>query len=41
MKNKIKAVHKFHSAFKLNIQDKPTVTISEDRKLLRYELMKE
>lgn len=41
MKNKIKAVHEFHSAFKLNIQKKPTVAITEDRKQLRYELMKE
>ncbi|CAM1334802.1 hypothetical protein [Tenacibaculum aestuariivivum] len=41
MENKIKAVHKFHTAFKLNIQNKPTVAISEDRKTLRYELMKE
>ena len=41
MKNKIAAVHAFHSAFKLNIQNSPTVDISEDRKQLRYELMKE
>ena len=41
MKNKIAAVHAFHKAFKLNIQDKPTVDISEDRKKLRFELMKE
>lgn len=41
MKNKIKAVHEFHTAFKLNIQDTPTVHISEDRKKLRFELMKE
>ena len=41
MKNKIAAVHAFHSAFKLNIQDKPTVNISDDRKKLRFELMKE
>ena len=41
MKNKIAAVHKFHTAFKLNIQDTPTVAISEDRKKLRFELMKE
>ncbi|MDG1397471.1 MAG: nucleoside triphosphate pyrophosphohydrolase family protein [Polaribacter sp.] len=41
MKNKIAAVHAFHRAFKLNIQDKPTVSISEERKKLRFELMKE
>lgn len=41
MKNKINAVHKFHSAFKLNIQNKPTVDIPESRKKLRFELMKE
>ena len=41
MKNKIAAVHKFHTAFKLNIQDTPTVAISEERKKLRFELMKE
>lgn len=41
MKNKIKAVHEFHSAFKLNIQEKPTVAISNERKQLRFELMKE
>ena len=41
MKNKIAAVHQFHTAFNLNIQDTPTVAISEDRKKLRFELMKE
>lgn len=41
MKEKIAAVHEFHSAFKLNIQHKPTVDIPEDRKQLRFELMKE
>ncbi len=41
MKNKIAAVHAFHTAFKLNIQNNPTVTISEERKKLRFELMKE
>lgn len=41
MKNKIAAVHEFHTAFKLNIQNKPTINISEDRKKLRFELMKE
>ena len=41
MKNKIKAVHEFHTAFKLNIQNTPTIHISEERKQLRFELMKE
>ncbi len=41
MKDKIAAVHQFHTAFKLNIQNTPTVTISEERKQLRFELMKE
>ena len=41
MKNKIEAVKAFHTAFKLNIQNNPTVTISEERKKLRFELMKE
>ena len=41
MKNKIAAVHSFHTAFKLNIQNKPTVHISNERKQLRFELMKE
>ena len=41
MKDKIQAVTDFHEAFKLNIQQKPTVYIGEDRKLLRYKLMRE
>ncbi|WOC39585.1 nucleoside triphosphate pyrophosphohydrolase family protein [Polaribacter sp. HL-MS24] len=41
MKNKIAAVHQFHTAFQLNTQEVPTVAISEDRKQLRFELMKE
>ena len=41
MKNKIKAVHEFHTAFSLGMNDTPTVNIGEDRKLLRYNLMKE
>ncbi|WP_438971992.1 hypothetical protein [Polaribacter sp.] len=41
MKHKIAAVREFHKAFKLNIQDSPTVSISKERKELRYELMKE
>ncbi|MEX6627158.1 nucleoside triphosphate pyrophosphohydrolase family protein [Tenacibaculum pacificus] len=41
MKHKIKSVQEFHEAFKINIQNKPTIAISEDRKKLRFELMKE
>ncbi|QTE23876.1 nucleoside triphosphate pyrophosphohydrolase family protein [Polaribacter cellanae] len=41
MKNKIAAIHAFHTAFKLNIQDTATVNISDERKKLRFELMKE
>ncbi|KQC33859.1 MULTISPECIES: pyrophosphohydrolase domain-containing protein [Nonlabens] len=41
MKKNINAVRDFHKAFKLNIQDQPTVNISLERKLLRYELMRE
>ena len=41
MKNKIAAVHEFHTAFKLNMNSKPIANIGEDRKKLRFELMKE
>ncbi len=41
MKDKINAVHEFHAAFKLGIKNKPTADIGEDRKLLRYKLMRE
>ncbi|WP_439132104.1 hypothetical protein [Polaribacter sp.] len=41
MKDKIAAVQAFHKAFSLNIQNTPTVQISQDRKQLRFELMKE
>lgn len=41
MKDKINAVHEFHTAFKLGIKNKPTTDIGEDRKLLRYKLMRE
>lgn len=41
MKDKINAVHEFHVAFKLGIKNKPTADIGEDRKLLRYKLMRE
>ena len=41
MKKHIQAVQEFHKSFKLNIQEEPTVHISLERKLLRYELMRE
>ena len=41
MKNKIAAVTEFHTAFKLNMNKEPIVNIGEDRKKLRFDLMKE
>jgi len=41
MKNKLKAVHKFHSTFGLGIQERPTATLSESKVKLRFDLMKE
>ncbi|AZQ44546.1 pyrophosphohydrolase domain-containing protein [Nonlabens ponticola] len=41
MKKQIKAVEEFHTAFKLNKKKTPTINISLERKLLRYELMRE
>ena len=41
MKEKIKAVHEFHSAFGLGINEKPIADIGKDRNLLRFNLMKE
>jgi len=41
MKNKIAAVHQFHTAFKLGIKNTPTANIGADRNLLRFNLMKE
>jgi predicted HAD superfamily Cof-like phosphohydrolase len=41
MKNKIAAVHEFHSAFKLGIKNTPTADIGSDRNKLRFNLMKE
>ena len=41
MKDKIYAVHEFHTAFKLGIKNNPTADIGEDRNLLRYKLMRE
>ena len=41
MKNKIAAVTEFHTAFKLNMNQKPIANISKDRNMLRFNLMKE
>ncbi|WP_299009578.1 nucleoside triphosphate pyrophosphohydrolase family protein [uncultured Tenacibaculum sp.] len=41
MKKRIAAVHEFHTAFGLGIKNEPTANISEERNLLRYNLMKE
>ncbi|MDE0535492.1 nucleoside triphosphate pyrophosphohydrolase family protein [Tenacibaculum sp. L6] len=41
MKKRIAAVHEFHTAFGLGINNEPTANISEERNLLRYNLMKE
>ncbi len=41
MKNKIAAVHEFHSAFGLGIKESPTADLGEAKNLLRYKLMRE
>jgi predicted HAD superfamily Cof-like phosphohydrolase len=41
MKNKIKSVHEFHTAFGAGIKNTPTASIGKDRNLLRFNLMKE
>ena len=41
MKNKIAAVHKFHTAFGLGIKNKPIADLGEPKNLLRYKLMRE
>jgi predicted HAD superfamily Cof-like phosphohydrolase len=41
MKNKIAAVHEFHSAFGLGIENTPTAELGIKKNLLRYELMRE
>ena len=41
MKEKIQAVTEFHEAFGLGLHNAPIVNIGEDRKLLRFNLMKE
>ena len=41
MKNKLKAVHKFHTTFGLGIQESPTADLLESKVTLRFDLMKE
>ena len=41
MKKRIAAVHEFHSAFGLGINQKPVADLGEAKNLLRYNLMKE
>lgn len=41
MKDKIAAVHEFHSAFGLGIKKSPTADLGEAKNLLRYKLMRE
>lgn len=41
MKNQLNAVKLFHQVFKAPVLEVPTANISQDRKILRYELMKE
>jgi predicted HAD superfamily Cof-like phosphohydrolase len=41
MKNKIKSVHEFHTAFGAGTKNTPTASIGKDRNLLRFNLMKE
>ncbi|AQS95044.1 MULTISPECIES: nucleoside triphosphate pyrophosphohydrolase family protein [unclassified Polaribacter] len=41
MKDKINSVHDFHTAFGAGIKNEPTANITENRNLLRYNLMKE
>ncbi|OAB75792.1 pyrophosphohydrolase domain-containing protein [Cochleicola gelatinilyticus] len=41
MKNKIAAVHEFHTAFGLGIKQSPTANLDIKKNLLRYELMRE
>jgi predicted HAD superfamily Cof-like phosphohydrolase len=41
MKKRIAAVTEFHTAFKLNMNQKPIANIGEDRNMLRFNLMKE
>ena len=41
MQKQIKAVHEFHTAFGLGINNEPTGDLGESKNLLRFNLMKE
>ena len=41
MKNKIAAVHEFHAAFGLGIENTPTAKLTKAKNMLRFNLMKE
>ncbi|MFI8378720.1 hypothetical protein [Leeuwenhoekiella sp. NPDC079379] len=41
MKKRIAAVHEFHSAFGLGINEEPKADLGEPKNMLRYNLMKE
>ena len=41
MKKRISAVHQFHTAFGLGIQESPVADLGKAKNQLRYELMKE
>lgn len=41
MKNKIDAVHEFHTAFGLGIRETPIADLGKEKNLLRYKLMRE
>lgn len=41
MKIRLAAVHKFHSAFGLGINDEPKADLGEQKNMLRFNLMKE
>ncbi|MGH2665365.1 hypothetical protein [Flavobacterium sp.] len=41
MQKQIKAVHEFHSAFGLGINNEPTGDLGESKNVLRFNLMKE
>lgn len=41
MKKRLAAVHEFHTAFGLGIQEKPTADLGKAKNQLRFELMRE
>ncbi|WP_028377671.1 nucleoside triphosphate pyrophosphohydrolase family protein [Leeuwenhoekiella sp. MAR_2009_132] len=41
MKKRLAAVHEFHSAFGLGINDEPKADLGEQKNMLRFNLMKE